>query len=227
MSRWLRSLGPLGSFLANIIALLATNWGVVVSAVIGATTGIWALASDWVQNSRVQSAVIVFLVLFWTYIGFVVLRSQRKPTSVRVYHDYAYALAFEIANPLIDPDKPGFIMANFSFRNVGAGPAKCLMEDMRVILDGRTADHPITVSREFIVPRGTAKAYRSAAIPWDQTRTRLEGTADITLLYGHPDIGYERKLRLKFELGVGIQNGAPVALTAGIISEIDSPYKSL
>lgn len=226
MFKWLRSLGPFGSFLANAIALLATNWGIVVSVIIGIGAGLWTLASAWIQNPRVQSGVEVFLAILWTYIGFVVLRSHKMPTTVRVFHDYAYALAYEAATPGLDPEQPDLISFVFVFRNVGVGPIKARVEDLRVIFDGRTADHPEMMSKEFIVPRVTAKTYRSALIPWDKKKNRANGTADITILYGHPEIGYERKLRIKLELAMGIENERPVGFSAGIISETDSPYRS-
>jgi hypothetical protein len=224
--KWLRAMGPVGSFLANVIALLATSWGVVLSALLGVGATFWAFATDFVQDPRIQTGAEVFLAVFWTYIGFVVLRTKRLPTSVRIYHDYAYGLAFEMAQLAIDPDLPDHLAVNFSFRNVSAGPIKCRVEDMRVILAGRTADHPDSMPKEFMIPRVTAKGYRSAAIPWDQSKnSTIKGAADLTIIYGHPEIGYERKLRMKFELGIAFEHQKMVGFTAGIGSEIDTPYR--
>jgi hypothetical protein len=119
------------------------------------------------------------------------------------------------------------IAVNFTFRNVGAGPIKFRVEDLRLILDARTADHPDNIGKEVIIPRAAGKGYRSAAIPWDKSKNPLKGSADITLLYGHPEIGgYVRKFRMKLEIGMVVTDGLPTAFNAGIVSESDSPYQA-
>jgi len=96
---------------------------------------------------------------------------------------------------------------------------------MRVILDGRTEDHPESIGKDLIVPRAVGKACRSPFIYVDETKSKIEGKADLTLLYGHPEIGgYVRSFRIKLEIGFGFLNGAPIGFTAGILSEVDTPY---
>jgi hypothetical protein len=228
MLKKLRALGPFGGAAADAITLLTTNWVVVASLLIGG----WAAATTWavdlIQNPRFQAGIVAFLAVLWTTIGFVFLRNQARPTSMRLFHDYAYALAFEGAQLLLAGDVPDAVMINFTFRNVGAGPIRFRVEDMRVILDGRTADHPETVGKEVIVPRVNANGYRSAPIPLDRSKKDgVRGTGEITMIYGHPDGSFERKLRVKLELGMGFENRNPVGFNAGIMSEVDSPYQDV
>ena len=63
-------------------------------------------------------------------------------------------------------------------------------------------------------------------IEWDKIKSSIKGTADITILYGHPEIGYERKLKLKFQLVGTVANEKVTAFTAGIELESDTPYRS-
>jgi hypothetical protein len=67
----LRSLGPIGAFLANVVTFLTTNWVLTMST----AAGLWAGLSDWAvgfaADPRVRTGVAVFLVLLWTYVGII------------------------------------------------------------------------------------------------------------------------------------------------------------
>ncbi len=228
MRKILSWIGAAITFIATVATLATTPWGLIVTTALAAGVASWDWAYQVVQNPRVNAAVWVFLALYWTCIGAVVLRHLKNPRSVRIFHDYAYALSPENLLLNLDPSMPNKIILNFGFRNVGAGPIKMHVEELRVILDGRTEDHPDTVGRDVLIPRATWKGYRSPAIPRDLTREEIKGTADIVVLYGHPELGYERKFHIRYEVGIQFPKSFPVEqpiFGSGILLESDSPYR--
>lgn len=233
---WLRGLGKIGGFFANILQILTyISPALTVTALLTAMLAMFTSAVHWVQQPAVYATAGIFIFLLWTWIGLVVLRDQREPMSVRISHDYAYALIIDGGwQPIFgkfEPTHPSYpnadaVMMALGFRNVGAGPLRLKVEEFRVVLGGRTFDDP-QINPEITFARLSQKGVRSPAIKIDLGEQHHTGTAYCRFLYGPPEGAFQRKYTLRLSINVNIDMASrAINVMDNIIEEKDEVYSS-
>ena len=234
LTKSLRALGPIGSFIANILSALTTNWVVTMTTLIS----IYAGASDWVvdftQNPNVRAAIFVFLVLLWTYIGLTFLVDRRRPRLSTPYPDYRYGLVFEGFSPLFTPldaalPHPGSLMFAIVVRNFSSAPIKYSLDSYDLRIGSRTTDKFTAVVTAYLA-RGSARNTRGAGFlggVLDEFfgKGDTKGTADFAISYGPPDGPPVRRLRVSLELHIAFPKDGvgQLGYADAILSEIDEP----
>jgi hypothetical protein len=228
---WLRTLGPAGGFVADALALLTTNWVAVVSLLLGLVTALWASAVAFFQEPRVQTGIEVFLAALWTMVGALYLYDRTKPRIVRVALDYRYGLTFDGIMPAVDllNDETWFSVA-VQLRNSSQAPIRYAVTEFDVRIGSRALPKPERPMTS-VLARGAAKTSSPSRFSKNEMREffgkRMKGTADITVVYGHPEEKPVRKLTIKAELLLHFplegEHQQPFGWGADIISEVDDP----
>lgn len=229
--RWLRSFGVAGTALANVLAFLTANWGLVVSAVSGLIVALWATALGFFQKPSVQIGIGVFLAVLWTLIGIVVLWDRRKPRIVRPYQDYRYGLTFEGLIPNLDPkNEEAALQFGIQLRNYSMGPILYNIEHFDVRIGSRALPKYKREKSGTYLPRGSAKV--STAVPFNKADIqeffgkKVTGTADFAIIYGHPEDPPVRRLKMVMDLILIFKEGGepPLGFSGNIIEENDEPF---
>jgi hypothetical protein len=229
---WLRGLGPLGTFVANLLAFLTANWGVAVSAAVAIYVALSEWAAGVVHNPTVQAAAITFLVLLWGYIGITFLIDRHYPRAVRAEPDYRYGLTFEGIIPNIDIlNEDGWLSFGLQVRNFSQAPIRYRVESVDFRIGSRALPK---ADKQLIgyLPRGGGKIFSPSSFKKDDVREffgkRVHGTAEYSICYGHPEREPERRLRIELKITLHLQeNNVPPIMGFGgdIIREDDEPYE--
>lgn len=173
---------------------------------------IWAAFTDWIvtlaESPRVHTAILVFLSILWTAIGITYLVDRRKPRLVATRYDYRYGLTFEGITPFYQPDDPeGVLGFGINVRNFTSGPIRYVVEVLDIRIGTRALPKVDKGKLTSIVQRGagrtsTTKPFSANDIK-DFTGQRVQGTATLSIVYGHPES--EPVRRLSMEMGIVIQ----------------------
>jgi hypothetical protein len=223
IKKWKASLGPFG-FLADVVAIAQTNWGLVISLVVAVGASIWKSAFEVATNPHFQVAVAVFFVTLWTFTAVSILRQMHTGIKIKPVLDYAHSIVLDGNQLAFDRNakKTDFaIQYGINVRNVSNGPICVEVHDYRVIINGRTI--PDSNLIKLILPRLGAKGIVSGAFTRDAIKERAEGTATLTLHYGPLDGPAVRKYVLKMALSFVVQPGGDLGVAQHIISEDDTP----
>lgn len=226
--KMLRALGPVGSALATLLTFLTTNWVVVMTAALSILAGLLDWTVELFQTPGVQTAIIVFLGSLWTYIGLVVLADRNRPRLTKPFQEYSYGLTFEGLVPNYDPKNPeGLLQFAILLRNYSAGPVKFKVEKFDIVLAKRTLGKFTRTSLGSFMPRGGARQYSNPPFSADDLKDLIgktsKGTADFSILYGHPDLAPVRRLSMTLELVVVLNPEGPMGYNASIVEERDEP----
>lgn len=242
LQRFLRGLGPLGSFLANVLSFLTTNWVVTMTTIVS----LWASASDWaitlVNAPGTRTFVFVFIAILWTWIGLLMLLDRRRPRSVTTYPDYRYGLVFEGFMPHFVPTntqmpEPGGLQFAVQLRNFSPVPIKYVLETYDIRIGSRTHQKYQLNSVSGYMARGAGRQVRLSGFPsgtlneFFGREEATQGTADVSICYGPPDGSPVRRLRLSLELhlifpkdgAVNPLEGVGLGYGDSIKSEVDEP----
>lgn len=231
---WLRSLGPLGTLVANILAFLTANWGVAVSAVVAIYVALSQWATSVVNSPTTQAAALTFLVLLWGYIGITFLIDRHHPRIVKTVPDYRYGLTFEGVLSNIDIlSEDSWLAFGIQVRNFTQSPIRYRVEsfDFRI---GSRALPKVEKQPVGYLARGSGKIITPSAFKKADVREffgkRVSGTAEFSITYGHPEMKPERRLRIETKIMLQIEEreGAPplVGFGADIVREDDEPFDS-
>jgi len=228
--KWLRGFGPVGTTIANILVFLTTNWGVVVSIAFGLLASIWATAYNFFSQPHVGMAIFMFLIAFWTYIGFVILIDRTKPQSVRAVPDYRYGLTFEGIFPGIDAlNDAEWLTFALQIRNFSQAPIKYTVEKFDLRIGSRALPEP-TKTLSGYLPRGGGKTIAPSKFNKDEVREffgkRVRGTAKMILIYGHPEEKPIRRLTIEANITLQLptdDEAKVIAFGADIVNEADQP----
>jgi hypothetical protein len=154
---WLRSAGPIGTFIANAILFLTTNWGLVVSVALGIFAAVIGVAYDIASNSHVQVGVGTFIAALWTYIGLRTLRSFRETKNIAISPDYKYCVNPENYQLALDQEsEDAALQVTFNFRNVSPTAMRLKVENFRLMIEDRSCPDPED-NLELIIPRLSAR----------------------------------------------------------------------
>jgi hypothetical protein len=193
----------------------------------------------WVQHPYVYCTAAIFLFLWWTYIGIVILKNQNIIRTVRVVRNYAHTLITDPGwtagvakyppNHLEHANKDA-LQLFCQFRNVHNEPLRVRIEDIRVVLDGRSCDDFASKRDDVIISPFGTKNINCGAVVWDVQKRHLLGTTSIKLIYGPVEGNFERIfiLRNKIQIMINPENAPPGAaqssLLAELVEEKDQPY---
>jgi hypothetical protein len=195
--------------------------------------GLWASFTDWavalIQNPKIQTAAIVFLVVLWTSIGITVLIDRRKPRVTKADQDYRYGLTFEglmlhLLGTDFDKDDSelGF---GIQLRNFSSGPIKYTVEDFDVRVGNRALPRVKKGALIGFMARGSGRTSNSGSFKRSDFSQvigrRLEGTANLLISYGHPERPPVRRMSISIALILEIPESGPIGFGANIIEESD------
>jgi hypothetical protein len=228
-------LQALSNLAASFVALLTANWPVAVSVAIGLVTASSAGLRAVALNPVTYVGVGTFLAVLWTFIGIVVLMDRRRPRLVRSAVDYRYGLVFEGLVPqyLSATDNypnAGCLQFSINIRNFSLGPMRCRVEDIDIRIGSRAS--PRLNKAELgggVLPRGAGRSIKPPAFSPEHLRefygmANVEGTADFSIVYGHPDSAPERRLRMTLVLYLEFANdGSRLGHTDNITADYDEP----
>jgi|GEM_PF-2348029 len=215
--------GGVGTFIANILVFISTNWWVVMAAFVAVFTAIWETSLQFAQRQEVQTFVWVFLALLWTHIGLAVLRDRRRPTVITPHQDYAHGLTFEGISWLYQPhiEQVALVFA-LQFRNNSSGPIKYDIEVFDIKIGNRTLPDFPQGSFTSVMPRGGGRIARHSAFSRDDIKDfmgkEVAGTLKFGAVYGHPEKAPERRLKMSFSLHLSIQGDGALAGCADLIT---------
>jgi hypothetical protein len=233
---WLKRLGSVGAFLSNVLQFLFAayptfTWSVITTAFLARFTGV----IHWVQQPNVYFTAAVFLFILWTFIGLLNLRDRQRTSTVRIAHDYAYSLINEggwqavlIRTPPNHVQHPNMdaLSITLGIRNVGHGPLRMRVDEMRVVLNSRTSDG-LETAPELIFARLAVRGVKSGPIERDPALTFYQGTAAVRLSYGAPGGPWLRRYTIRANLSVNVNFGSSVAsVLDDIVEEKDEPYEN-
>jgi hypothetical protein len=232
MAGRIRRFFSLGRTADAISVLVYVAPGLTISAVTASAVGYWSAALIWVQHPYVYVPAFVFLFVLWTYIGIMVLTSRGSVQTVKIAHEYAYALITDGGGSVqliqtndkhpTHPNTTG-LSIQLNFRNVSAGPIRVRVDEFRVNLDNRSSQDPDTTPT-LIMARLSPRGVRSGIVPRDANKTNLFGTLTARLTYGPPDGPYCRQYRARERIEVVINQVGQVLLSDEIIEEADVAY---
>lgn len=219
-----------GRLAQTILVLVSTNWVLVVSAVVAYLSWAFATAQTFVKNQDVQIVAGVFLFFLWTLIGFTVLRDRKKPRTITPHHDYRYGLTFEGIVPFFPipkKDTDAALSFGISVRNFSSGPLKYTIEVFDVIVDDRVLPKMKKGTLTSIMSRGAGRMSRNQAFSKEKIKDfygkDVKGTLELAIVYGHPERPPERRLKMTFELTIGMREGELPVYADNIVSESDEP----
>lgn len=206
----LRATGALGSFLANVLSILTTQWAVALSAATAIVTGSVTALRDTMLLPGVYVGVGVFVAVLWTSIGICALIDRRKPRIVTSNQDYRYGLTFEGMVPHFSPvssaiaSQRGAMGFAFQIKNYSPGPIQYAVELVDIRIGSRTI--PKLKPNELVgfMPRGGGKVirpggFRAGSLKEFYGKGETKGTVDIAFVYGAPDEPPVRRLRMSIE----------------------------
>jgi hypothetical protein len=154
---------------------------------------------------------------------------------VRSAVDYRYGLIFEGIQRNYLPTtanvpNAGSLQFGINIRNFSLGPMRVRAEEIDIRIGSRAS--PKLNKGELaggILSRGAGRTITPAAFAPEQLKefhgvTNVEGTADFSLVYGHPDSPPERRLRMTLALYLEFaEDGSRLAYSDNIIAEYDEP----
>jgi hypothetical protein len=232
MDKLTKRFGTLGSQVANIITVLTANWGIVVSVATGVVASVWSVTLGFFQHPAVQVAIGVSLATLWSIIGVTYLADRRRPRIVRTSPDYRYGLTFEGLIPNLVPHaEDAWLGLGVQIRNFTQAPIRYSIEKFDIRIGTRTL--PKTQGRPLkgYLARGGAKIGGAPSFKKDDLREffgkRVVGTAECSIIYGHPEEAPVRRLTINMELHFEFTptGDPPLTFGADIIDEIDEPYE--
>lgn len=229
--RVLRGLGPLGNLAANGLAFLTANWGTAVSVAAGTGVALWASAIRFFHEPAVQTGGEIFLATLWTIVAVLYIFDRTKPRIVRAAPDYRYGLTFEGIIPTPDPlNEVEWLGFALQIRNFSQAPIRYEVTEFDLRIGSRALPKPSKLLVGYLA-RGSGKAISPSKFSKEEVREffgrRVKGTAEVAVVYGHPEEKPVRILKIKADITLHLpleDSGSLTAWGADIISENDQPF---
>jgi len=185
--------GSLG-FIADVISVFSTNWGLVLSFIIATGAGFWKYTYDFLSDPRVQITGNVFLWLFWTYIGVSILRRLSAGIKTIPVPDFERGVAIEQWQPVYDHNsEDAAFQLGVTVRNVTNLPMRIIVDEFRVIIDNRTL--PDSPPVESVIARFGVKGVVTPAFKKSAIQGNMKGQAIIRIRYGRTSGPLEREFK--------------------------------
>ena len=225
--RRLRAGGEIGTQIANLLAILQANWGIVLSVLLSVATTSFAQLRDLVTNPTTVIAAGTFLTVLWTIIGVSVLIDRNRPKLVKSHPDYRYGLTLEGLAPSLDSSfDDAWINFGFQLRNFSQNPIKYTVTHFDVRIGTRALPRPEKIITGYLA-RGAGRTTNGLPFKKDDIKEffgkRVNGTAEAEITYGHPEREPERRLKIRMDLTLGFSfdGSPPLTFGAGIVEEED------
>lgn len=149
-----------------------------------------------------------------------------RPLSVRSKEDYSYGIsyvgsviAFDTAN------RDATLQIGLKITNTSRGPIRYKVERFEVVVGNRTIGQKVYLNDGGLLPLMSSRTYNYPAFKHDDIadylETRAKGTIEAQIAYGHPDEAPVRRLKLKLDISLRLDNSFAIADT--ILEEIDEP----
>jgi len=222
----LRTLGPVGEFIANLLSFLTANWVMVVSTLAAMWVALWESAVTVVSSPRFLAAAVTFFATLWTALAFMNLAERRRMR--RQLSDYSYGLTFAGVHPNYRPDqKDAALQFSILFVNHSLpGAIQYRLERFDVQLGTRALPrlrHQLGGS----LPRGSTKGSRNVPFTYDDIKEFIgwdaSGTVSFAVVYGHPEREPARRFEMEIEIQLSLQEDGRFGYVDTIISERDVP----
>lgn len=228
----LRHAGPFGSFVANVLTLLTTNWQVVVSLIAAIAAGAIGWLRSLISNPATIAGITAFLAVLWSIIGVTVLFDRRRPREVRTHLDYRHGITFEGIMLAYAPENMPIsnvsgLHFSLSVRNFGPGPVRYEFRDIDIRLGTRALPKLSNGILHGYMARGAGRVSRIPGFSSQQIKEFLgseavKGTIEFAIIYGAPEGEPLRRLKMSIEIHLIIsEDGKAFGHQENIISEID------
>jgi hypothetical protein len=201
MARWFIDvfIGGFGRFL---VALVLSNWVVIVSALFAAGATFWAYVTQMGYLKAALAGGAAFGLVLWILIGVVWFYRLGTPVVVIQTTDYSYTLAYQSVFLAVSPnDETATVQIGIRFMNVSRGPIQYKMTEMRVVVEDRTLPNATFFNAGGIIPSATVREYRYPAFSKkamaDSLGRKVEGSVEFTVEYGPPNAAPVRRLHMK------------------------------
>lgn len=229
----LRNLGTIGRLLAWALHGIAMYMGVTVGVVVGLVVAWLKEPVEWIRQPGVYVPALAGLFTLWTYIGVRITRRWQSIQTVKIAVEYPHALIvsggwkltlgqFGASHQLAG--KPAATLTLF-VKNTCAGPVFVKVEEIRLVLNGRTHNDTPSTS-QVVLAREADQGFRTASVEFDSGSANSSGTAVLKLLYGPPGGRLERRfiVRSKIQIGHQLSDKSKWVLADELIEKTDTPY---
>lgn len=138
--------------------------------------------------------------------------------------DYAWGLALQdYALQPLDNDRMQFALV---FHNCADGPIKMYMEDMDLKFEGCLMEKNKEAVKPTIIARGLRMQYMTPVIKRLSVNQipRITGKLTLTMVYGHPDFGYERRCTMQCTIAIAMTRQG-IGISANTDQHDEEPYK--
>lgn len=207
---WLKDKAWWGKAIVGLLGFLISNNILTLAIVSSAAAAILAYTRGLLASDEVRTALQIFLLVLWTWIGFLYLWDRRRPRSVRAFQELSYGLTFQGFMLAYDPtDSKQTLNIGISMANYSQGPIRYTVTKFGVQIDTRAMLPLGDIKLSAQMGRGATRY--STNIPFEHAhisefigKKRVKGKADIEIEYGHPERSAERKLIIKADLYLSI-----------------------
>jgi hypothetical protein len=211
-------------FVGPIFALLRVDWAAVVAMIAAAGAAVWALLHPLPPVIIALIALTAFAATIWSINGIIWFARRNTPIETSPSHYYGYGLAYLGVHLGFDQgNEEAMVQIGVNLANAAAHPIKYKVERFDVIVGNRTIAKPIYLNEGGIIPRGASRTYRYPSFSKidisEFLGKRLQGSIELAIAYGHPDESPVRRLKMKIEIWLRLDDKAGISDL--IISESD------
>jgi hypothetical protein len=218
------------SFAGWIATLFPNVWGGILTTAAATAAAVWGLGIRFLESTSVQSVILLFVSLFWTFIGVVFLADRNRPRPVHVQKDISYGIVIERISANYDPlDSEKVLSVSVSIRNYTLSALRYELEKFELLSSNRI----IRASKgQFygLLQRGGGKTSTSDAFTKDDIKEligkQVEGSIDLEIAYGVADEQFTRVFKVSLRLFLNFKTEHVCYASHNIISESDEPYIS-
>ena len=193
--------------LAASVTGLASWGGVTVGGLLATGAGFWAYLDHYGALGIILVAVLMFAAFLHIITSVVYLVDRAKslsPSYVRADYDCSWALNVGTPQLSKDPNNP---LAEYQFRvhvtNTSDYPIKYIVKEATTVIENRVPNDlgnrysPGVLARLGGTTRASFTPYAKGMLPQSGA---MEGTGRIVILFGHPAVGYSRKMTKEFRI---------------------------
>ncbi|HEY1855738.1 hypothetical protein [Acidocella sp.] len=182
--------------------------GLPIGGVVSAGAGIWAYVRHGSFLFLGVTALLVFALSLWSWIGVVWLIDRAKRTKKD--YDCAWGMAVDAAFVGLDP--PGAIIeiqVSLQLRNTLAWPLRYEIVSQSIEINNMLPDIQTSMPAPSIVAAGRDISVNFAGYSHGRVNLKnsFAGNARLTLRYGHPESGFSREMSRSYSFHLNSPQG--------------------